>query len=143
MSTNARMVAGSIVAAIAMMAVAEIHSIPADQVDPQKVYWGVATGFEKAGEVDYDEVVKATPEYKQLKKSKVERGTGKYWILMSQASDRTTRAISQVGQDTEYDLIVAQGYLASLEPAIPAEDITELILEELGDDASRDDEKAK
>lgn len=143
MSTNARMIASAVAVAVAVMAVAEIHSIPTDQIDPQKVYWGAATGFEKAGEVDYDSIVKATPEYKELKKKKVERGTGKYWILMSQASDRTTRAISQVGQDTEYDLIVAQGYLASLEPAIPAEDITGLILKELGDDATRDDEKAK
>jgi hypothetical protein len=93
------------------------------------VYWGVATGFEKPGEVQYDEIIKATPEYKELKKKKIERGTGKYWILMSQASDRAVKAISQVGQETEYDLIAAQGYLGSLKPPIPADDITQLVLE--------------
>jgi hypothetical protein len=93
------------------------------------VYWGGATGFEKPGEVQYDEIIKATPEYKELKKKKIERGTGKYWILMSQASDRAVKAISQVGQETEYDLIAAQGYLGSLKPPIPADDITQLVLE--------------
>lgn len=113
------------------LAFAEIYSIPENQIDAKKVYWGAPAGFEKAGEVDYDAVIRATPEYKELKKKKIERGTGKYWILMSQASDRSARAIAQVGQDTEYDLIAAQGYLGSLKPAIPAEDITKLILEQL------------
>jgi hypothetical protein len=143
MNAIARIVAGAAVASIAMIAFAEIYSIPEDQIQSQKVYWGAATGFEKPGEVDYDSVVKATPEYKELKKKKIERGTGKYWILMSQASDRTTRAIAQVGQNTEYDLIVAQGYLASLEPAIPSEDITDLILQELEGNSSKDDGNAK
>jgi hypothetical protein len=151
MSTNARILGGLVVAVIASVALAEIHTIPADQIDSKKVYWGVATGFEKAGEVDYDAVVKATPEYKELKSKKIERGTGKYWILMSEASDRATRAISQVGQDTEYDLIAAEGYLGSLEPAIPAEDITDLILDVLegrsvkakDKDKEKDKEKVK
>jgi hypothetical protein len=70
---------------------------------------------------------------------------------MSEASDRATRAISQVGQDTEYDLIAAEGYLGSLEPAIPAEDITDLILDVLegrsvkakDKDKEKDKEKVK
>jgi len=86
------------------------------------------TGFEKAGEVDYDAVLRATPELKELKRSKIERGTGKYWILMSQASDRSTRAIADIGQGTDYDLIALQGYLSSLTPAIPADDLTKLVL---------------
>jgi len=143
MITNARIAVGVAVAFFALVALAEIQSIPEDQIDPQKLYWGAATGFEKAGEVDYDAVVKATPEYKELKKKKIERGTGKYWILMSQASDRTTRAISQVGQNTDYDLIAAQGYLGGLEPAIAAEDITDLILKELEGPSTKDDEKEK
>jgi len=120
---------------VAMMtattALAQIYSIPVDQCDSKKVFWGSVSGFEKAGEVDYDSVLRSTPELKQLKRDKIERGTGKYWILMSQASDRSTRAIADVGQGTEYDLIAMQGYLASLSPAIPADDITKLVMDRL------------
>ena len=119
------------------VAFGEIYSIPHEQIDQKKVYWGVPTGFEKPGEIDYDAIVQATPEYKELKKKKIERGTGKYWILMSQASDRTARAIAQVGQDTEYDLIAAQGYLSGLNPPIPAEDITNLIVDQLEDNPAK------
>lgn len=143
MSTNARITAWVAIGMAASLAFAEMQSIPKDQIDPQKVYWGVATGFEKAGEIDYDKIIKATPEYKELKKSKVERGTGKYWILMSQASDRTTRAIAQVGQDTEYDLIAAHGYLGSLKPPIAADDITDLILKQLDGDVAKEEETKK
>lgn len=109
------------------------YSIPADKLDPNKVFFGASTSFSKPGEVDYEDVVKATPEYQEVKDAKVETGTGKYWILMSQASDRAVKAISQVGQDGEYDLIAAQGYLGKLEPAIPADDITKLVVGKLDD----------
>jgi len=119
------------------VAFASGFAIPAEQVDAKKVYWGATTGFDKAGEVDYEAVLKATPEAKQLKKEKVQRGTGKYWILMSQASDRATRAIAEVGQSTDFDFIAINGYLATLTPAIPAEDVTKLVLDRLEGKASK------
>lgn len=111
---------------------ATTYTIPADKVDPQKVYFGSASSFCKPGNIDYEAVIKATPEYDEVKKKKVEVGTGKYWILLSQASDRAVRAIAEVGQETGYDLIAAQGYLGTLEPPIPADDITQLVLAKLG-----------
>ena len=33
-----------------------------------------------------------------------------------------------MGQESEYDLIAAEGYLGGLEPAIPADDVTELVI---------------
>jgi hypothetical protein len=107
---------------------ASTYSIPVDKVDAQKVYYGTAAGFSKPGNVDYEAVIKATPEYESVKKKKIEPGTGKYWILLSQASDRAARAISTVGVESGYDLIASQGYLGSLQPPIPAEDITQLIV---------------
>ncbi|MDZ4861703.1 MAG: hypothetical protein SGI88_22240 [Candidatus Hydrogenedentes bacterium] len=112
-------------------ALAQMYAIPVDQVDSKKVFWGAVTGFEKAGEVDYDAILRSTPELRELKRDKIERGTGKYWILMSQASDRSTRAIADIGQGTDYDLIALQGYLATLTPAIPADDLTKVVLERL------------
>lgn len=110
-------------------ALADAYSVPKQQFDPKKVYWGSAGSFEHAGEMDYQRVIKATPEYSQIKRKRIQRGTGKYWILLSQASDRVVRTISRVGQKTECDLIAARGYLAGLEPPIPAEDVTQLMLD--------------
>lgn len=109
-------------------AVAGTYSIPAEDVNLQKVYWGNASKFEKPAKVDYEAVVKATPEYAEIKKKKIESGTAKYWIQLSMASDHAVKLISQVGKESDYDLIAATGYLGSLEPPIPADDITDVIL---------------
>jgi len=112
-------------------AAAGSFSVPKEQFDPKKVYWGSAGSFEHAGEIDYERVIKSTPEYLEIEKKKIQRGTGKYWILLSQASDRVVRAVSQVGQDTKCDFIAARGYLASIEPPIPAEDVTQVLMDSL------------
>lgn len=112
---------------------ASTYTIPPEKIDIQKVYLGAPTGFEKAAKVDYESVIKATPEYEEVKRKHIEPGTGKYWILLSQASDRAVRAISEVGQHTGYDFIAAQAYLGGLEPSIPSEDITPLVLDRVKD----------
>lgn len=112
-------------------ALASTYSIPADKIETQKVYYGTPTGFDKPGKVDYDAVVKSTPEYDEVKKKKIEPGTGKYWILMSQASERAQRAISEVGQESGFDLIASQAYLGGMESTIPSEDVTALVMKKL------------
>jgi len=109
----------------------DAYAVPKEQLDPKRVFWGVASEFERAGEIDYKRIITDTPEFKEIVRKRVARGTGKYWILLSQASDRVVRTISQVGQHTECDLIAARGYLSGLEPPIPAEDITQLLLDYL------------
>lgn len=113
--------------------VAATYSIPPEQVDVQKVYVGAPSGFEKAAKVDYESVIKATPEYEEVKRKRIEPGTGKYWILLSKASNRAVRAISEVGQNTGHDFIASQAYLGGLEPGIPSEDITPLVLDRVKD----------
>ncbi|HOS03504.1 MAG TPA: hypothetical protein PKZ01_10515 [Candidatus Hydrogenedentes bacterium] len=108
-------------------------SVPPAQVDSSKVYWGNVAGFDKPGEVRFDEIVRAAPEYLDMKKKKVEQGSGKYWLLLSQASDRAIRAISDAAQEMEYDFIAAKGYLASLQPPIEADDVTARVIEKLQD----------
>ena len=109
------------------------HSIPAEQIDAQKVYYGVAESFETPAEVSFEDVVRATDEYDEIRRNNVERGTGKYWILMSQASERAIRAISAIGRESEYDLITARGYIASVDENIEVEDITEKVVESMED----------
>lgn len=120
-----------VVYAFTGLSVALAYSIPEDQVDPQKIYWGSPANFDKPGEVDLDALIRATPEYEEIKKNKLERGSGKYWILLNEASERAQKAILAVAEDTDYDLVTAVGYLKGLKPSIPADDITVLVLKEL------------
>src|SRR5690606_26680394 len=103
-------------------------ALASDKVDKTKIFFGRADQFEKAAEVRYDDVIKETPEYAEVKKNKIERGSGRYWVLLSQASDRAKRAITEVGEDTEYDLIAVAGYLKTVDANISAEDITDSIV---------------
>jgi len=107
-------------------------SIPPNQVDEQRVYWGNTDNFDKPAEVDYKAVVVATPEYQEMKKKKVEKGTAKYWILLNSASERALRVIASVAEDSEFDLVVDRGFLAALEPPIEGNDITEGVLKNIG-----------
>jgi len=108
---------------------ASAYSIPEAQLDKKKVFWGSPRQFENPAEVQYETVVKATPEYQEIQKKKIKRGTGRYWLLLSQASERVVRTIREMGSKTDYDLIAAQGYLGGLDPPIPANDITEDVIE--------------
>jgi hypothetical protein len=113
-------VAGNVVAA---------YSIPAEQLEASKVYYGSANDFENPAKIQYESIIKATPEYDEVRTEKIARGTGRYWVLLSKAADRANRAIQHVGDETEYDLIALSGYLSGLEPAIEADDITDMVIE--------------
>jgi hypothetical protein len=113
----------------AVAAQAEASSIPGDQQDKKKIFWGTADSFSKPGRIDFQETIRATPEYKEIIEDKVERGSGKYWILMSQASDRVVKAVAHLGEESDYDLICAEGYLKGLNPPVDADDLTEKVIE--------------
>ena len=108
-----------------------VNAIAAEQIDEQQIYYGSAKSFEKAASVDYTAVVKATPEYAEIKKKKIDSSSARYWILMSNASEHAVQMISQVGEETDHDLIVAIGYLGKISPPLAAEDVTGKVLEKL------------
>ncbi len=103
-------------------------SIPPAQIDPGKIYYGQAAGFDKAGEVNFQEAIVATPEYETMRKEKVDYGSGRYWVLQSQASDRVVHAVSDFADATDFDLIAAVGYLGKLTPPISAENVTAQVI---------------
>lgn len=121
----------ALLVAIAGVGSAFAYTIPADKVDVQKIFFGTAESFEAPARVNYQKIVKATPEYSSIKKKKIVSGSAKYWILISKASERAQRLIKEVGEESTYDLIAADGYLDTMEPAIEADDVTELVLEKL------------
>ena len=103
-------------------------SIPKDQLDKKKIYWGNDENFSKPASVDYTHLIKVTPEFKKIKNDKIERGSGKYWILVSQASDRVVKALAYVGEKSDYDLICANGYLKNLDPPVASDDLSETVI---------------
>jgi len=108
-------------------------SIPPDQVNEQRVFWGDTDNFENPAEVDYRAAVKATPEYQEMKEEKVEKGTAKYWILLNSASERALRVIAEVAEASEYDLVVDTGFLGGLDPPLEGGNITEGVLDSIED----------
>lgn len=106
-------------------------SIPADQIDQSQIYYGSASSFESPAEVDMERVIMATSEYQEIERKKIARGTGKYWILRGQASNRALKALSDLTEEIEYDLVAESGYLAGLDPPIGCADITDLVIAKL------------
>ena len=103
--------------------------IPEDLIDKSEIYYGEANAFENPAGVDMGIVIRATPEYQEIKKKKIDRGTGRYWILYSQATDRANQAITEVAEESEYDLVAGLEYLSSCE--VESDDITELVVEKI------------
>lgn len=108
--------------------------IPPDQVDSGQIYYGQASSFENPAEVDIETVIASTPEYQEIQKKKIDHGTGKYWILYGQATNRALKAISDVADESDYDLIAESSYLGSLEEPIASVDITELVVSKVTED---------
>lgn len=108
---------------------AAAQSIPDTQLDSSRIFYGSPAAFDNPAEVDIDAAIQSTPEYQEIVKKKIDSGTGKYWILISDATDRVHRAISEVGKVKEYDLIAHKGYLGALEPPIACADVTGQVLE--------------
>ena len=117
--------------ALACAAMAESYSVPADKVNEQKVFWGNPAKFEKPAAVDYKAIVMATDEYKSIKQNKIDTGSAKYWILISQASEKAVKAVAAVGKESQYDLIAAKGYLESVGLTVQPTDVTNAVLERL------------
>jgi len=134
----------ALIAVLALPNVVMALAIPDDKLDEQKIFWGNARDFEKPGEVDYSRIVRATPEYQELKKKRIKSGSAKYWLQVSAASNHAVRLISEVGRESEYDLIVSTGYLAKAEVDVAADNLTDAVLARLEPDADKDkDEKKK
>lgn len=114
-----------------LWAIAEPLSLAPEKIDEQKIFWGTATRFNKPGLVRFDEIIQATPEFAGIKSRKIETGTAKYWIMLSKASERAVKAIQEVAQQNQLDLVAEFNYWQGIGEQIPAEDITAKVLEKL------------
>ena len=128
---------GSVFLFVLFASAAVAASIPADQVDESQIHFGAVDAFETPGGVDFGDLIKATPEYAEVKKKKIKRGVGEYYVLMAKAGDRAKRAISSFADDSDFDLIASADYLANLDPPIEAADVTDSIIEKMGETLNR------
>ena len=117
--------------ALLISVIAAGHAISSDDIDPTKVFFGDPSSFENPAEVDLDQVIMATDEYREIEKKKIKKGTGKYWELMCKATDRAISVVLAIGSDGNFDLICAAGYLSACDPPIEAEDATDLAISKL------------
>jgi len=89
------------------------------EVDKRYVYFGSISQDQKEyssfGSVNLDDVVTATPEYEDLVKKSLEKGTGRYWIKLAEASDKAIRAIISYGTDQGMSFIVDADYLSTFD----------------------------
>lgn len=73
----------------------------------QDVFYGTISGpYNSINIIDYQMLIEATPEYNEIKKKKIDLGTGNYWILLSQASDRVIREIREYAETNKLECIV-------------------------------------
>jgi len=107
-------------------------TIQPDQLDAKTVYSPEVYGeFNKPAEIDIRRVLRATYEFREIKRSRIGQGTAEYWILMSKANDRALNTILAIAEAEEYDLIVRKGILGNLSPAVQSDDFTDLVVEKV------------
>lgn len=117
---------------VLLIAASPVYTIPQDKIDTQKVYYGDCNGsFTRAAEFDPIRVIENTKQYKKVQKEKIQTGTGKYWILMSQASDSMRKAVGMYMQDHDFDFLASQGYLTKATPEVPVVDVTDDVIKQL------------
>ncbi len=114
-----------------ILGVAWADSIDEDQFDPKQIFFGDPKDFDAPAAVSIGKVIEATPEYQEIKTEKIKRGTGKYWILLSKATDCAVAAIAEVAKELNYDLVAENSYLIGLKPKVTAEDVTKSVVEKI------------
>jgi len=72
------------------------------EMPDDKIYYGFfAEKITNPRCINLGELLASTPEYQEIKRKKIESGTGKYWILLSRANDRTQKQIKDYTADAE------------------------------------------
>lgn len=120
---NLKYIALLILAVVSVATYAELV-IPPGDIQLDQILFGNPANFSNPAVIDVEALVLATPEFQEIKRKKIEKGTGKYWILRSNATDRAHRAIQGLAEELDYDLIANEGYLKSLPSPIEGENIT-------------------
>ncbi len=88
----------------------------AQEIPTTKYYFGHPNSNENVGFISRTDLIKSTPEYKEIKKEKIEEGTGKYWILLDKATNKVQKAINNYAQEHGFDFITDMPELKDNKP---------------------------
>ncbi len=99
------------------------------EIDENKIYYGDADDFEKAGVIKIVKVFKAIPEYVQAQKKG--KDDPQYYILLEKANQKFSSALEKVAGEKGYDLIGEAGSIKIKGKKVP--DITSLVIKALKD----------
>lgn len=112
----------------------QFFKINQEQIVLDKIYIGNPEKFSNPAEANRIEIIKSTKEYKEIINEKISKGSGKYWNLLSKASELSIREIKLYSKNNNYDLICESGYLKAideLKDQINPTDITKSIVAKL------------
>lgn len=73
------------------------------------VLYGVSDSSSRPAVVDYQKLLKQTPEWKTIKSEGVRKGTARYELLLSDADRRIRTLVEEVAEARGHDLVVGQG----------------------------------
>jgi Skp family chaperone for outer membrane proteins len=102
--------------------------------DSKKVLHGSAHQCLKAAVVDYKKLRQATPEYKQIQREGIEKGSAQHEILCQRITTRIRDLLKEYCKDKGYDCVVIKGYVHKDDVA-KTTDITAALLEKLEEGA--------
>ena len=95
------------------------------EIDESQVYYGSATSYKKAGEIDCNAVFRAIPEYQTIREEGLKEGV-RYDFLLLRANEKFKKALKRAHKRNGYDLIVQKGAITGSESEIP--DITQTVI---------------
>jgi len=108
---------------------AEAEDGAAQTVDVNAYYFGDPENYTQPAAVDMLMIRDATPEYREIKRRKIDTDRAEYWILINKAYERIERALQRVAQYKGYDLIGEIGFVTDAEGRpVPIDNATDLVI---------------
>jgi hypothetical protein len=81
-------------------------TVTKEEMPDDKIFYGTyAEKITNPRCFDKAALLSMTPEWKEIKSKKIDKGTGKYWILLSAANDRADKQVNTYTQDAELEFL--------------------------------------
>lgn len=107
----------------------ENYSLNEEIIDETGILYGTPKEFSNPAYVNMEHLLESTDEYQKIKKENIKSGTGEYWLILNDASEKVNTMISNFIEENDYDIIFKKEYATNLNlENIEIEDITNEIL---------------
>jgi len=107
----------------------ENYSLNEEIIDETGILYGTPKEFSNPACVNMEQLLESTDEYQKIKKENIKSGTGEYWLILNDASEKVNTMISNFIEENDYDIIFKKEYATDLNlENVEIEDITNEIL---------------